>query len=247
MSHNRREPFDQPLLLEKCLRDIRNLFLMNPGDEFESQTPSSSSVATSYTTASFIAPQLSHLSHPVHTSTVTTVTITPSSAQMMSQPVKPTAAASAKSVYGVMEEEAELRHKKQVSAHTRAASPTRRQECHKKDQYAWQSVRSKKRSNKWKEAPKHQQYSKPPSKPSHKHEKDSSKSNVQEDNAKEAQKRPNPTETPKPAPKRKRCPQCPIKSCREEQSCMRRHVIQEHLPTGSASTGMELAQRMTSL
>ena len=64
MSHNRREPFDQPLLLERCLGDIRNLFLMNPGDEFESQTPSSSSVAISYTTASFVVPWVLHLSPP---------------------------------------------------------------------------------------------------------------------------------------------------------------------------------------
>ena len=108
-------------------------------------------------------------------------------------------------------------------------------------------VRSKKRSNKWKQAPKHQQYWKPTSKPSHKHEKDSSKSNVQKDDIKRAQKRTNPSEIPKPAPKRKRRPHCPIKSCREEQSHMRRHVIQEHLPAGFAGTGMELAQRMASL
>ena len=86
MSHNRREPFDQPLLLERCLRDIRNLFPRNPGDEFESQTQSSSSVATSYTTASFVVPRVSHLSPPARTSTVTRATITPSSAQMVSQP-----------------------------------------------------------------------------------------------------------------------------------------------------------------
>ena len=243
MSHNRREPFDQPLLLERCLRDIRNLFLMNPGDEFESQTPSSSSVATSYTMASFVVPGVSHLSPPARTSTVTRATITPSSAQMVSQPVKPTTASSAKSVYGVTEEEAELRHMNRP-AQTRAVSPPRRQERYKKSQYDWQTVRSKKGSSKWKQAPKHQQYSKPTSKPSDKHEKDSSRSNVQEQNAKKAQKRPNPSQTPKPAPKRKRRLQCPIKSCREEQSHMRRHVIQAHLPAG---TDMELAQRMASL
>ena len=101
--HNRREPFDQPLLLERCRRDIRNLFPMNPNDEFESQTPSSSSVATSYTTASFVVPRVSQLSPAARTSTVTRATITPSSAQMVSQPVKSTAAASAKSVCGVTE------------------------------------------------------------------------------------------------------------------------------------------------
>ena len=42
-----------------------------------------------------------HLSPPAHTSTVTRATITPYSAQMVSLPVKPNAAASAKSVYGV--------------------------------------------------------------------------------------------------------------------------------------------------
>ena len=205
MSRNRKESFDQPLLLERCLTDIRNLFPMNPGDEFESQTPSSSSVATSYTMASFVVPRVSHLSPPVHTSTVTRVTITPSSAQMVSQPVKSTAAASAKSVYGVTEEEAELRRTNRP-AQTRAVSPPRCQERYKKDQYAWQTVRSKKRSNKCKQARKHQQYSKSPSRQSHKHEKDSSKSNVQADDVKKAQKRPNLSETPKPAPKRKRCP-----------------------------------------
>ena len=246
MSHNRREPFDQPLLLEMCLRDIRNLFPMNPGDEFESQTPSSSSVATSYMTASFVVPRVSHLSPPACTSTVTRATITLSSAQMVSQPVKPTTASSAKSVYGVTEEEAELRHTNRP-AQTRAVSPPRRQERYKKSQYAWQTVRSKKGSSKWKQAPKHQQYSKPTSKPSDKHEKDSSRSTVQEQDVKKAQKRPNPSQTPKPAPKRKRRPQCPIKSCREEQSHMRRHVIQAHLPAGFAGTGMELAQRMASL
>ena len=246
MSHNRREPFDQPLLLERCLRDIRNLFPRNPGDEFESQTQSSSSVATSYTTASFVVPRVSHLSPPARTSTVTRATITPSSSQMVSQPVKPTTASSAKSVYGVTEEEAELRRTTRP-AQTRAVSPPRRQEHHKKDQYAWQPVRSKKRSNRWKQAQKHQQYSKPSSKQSHKHEKDSNKSNVQKDEVKKAQKRPNPSETPKPAPKRKRRPQCPIKTCREEQSHMRRHVIQAHLPAGFAGTDMDLAQRMASL
>ena len=136
MSHNRREPFDQPLLLERCLRDIRNLFPMNPGDEFESQTPSSSSVATSYTTASFVVPWVSHLSPPARTSTVTRATITPPSAQMVSQPVKPDAALSAKSVYGVTEEEAKLRCTNRP-AQTRAASPPRHQERNKKDQYTW--------------------------------------------------------------------------------------------------------------
>ena len=58
--------------------------------------------------------------------------------------------------------------------------------------------------------------------------------------------RPNPSETPKPAPK-KHCPQCPIKMCREEKSHMRCHVIQEHLTAGLAGTGMGLAQRMASL
>ena len=64
---------------------------------------------------------------------------------------------------------------------------------------------------------------------------------------KRAQKRPNPSETPKPAPKMKCRPQRPIKLCREEQSHMRWHVIQAHLPAGFAGTGMELAQRMASL
>ena len=66
-------------------------------------------LATSYTTASFVVLWGSHLSPPAHTSTVTGATITPSGAQMVSQPVNPTAAASAKSVYGVTEEEAKLR------------------------------------------------------------------------------------------------------------------------------------------
>ena len=104
---------------------------------------------------------------------MTRATITPSSAQMVSQPVKPTTASSAKSVYGVTVEEAELRYTNRP-AQTRAVSPPRRQEHYKKSQYAWQTVRSKKGSSKWKEAPKHQQYSKLTSKPSDKHEKDSS-------------------------------------------------------------------------
>ena len=135
---------------------------------------------------------------------------------MVNQPFKSTTASSTKGVYGVTKEEAELQYTNRP-AQTRAVSPPRHQECYKKCQYAWQTVRSKKRSIKWNQAPTNQQYSKLASKPLDKHEKDSSKSNGQEQDVKKAKKMPNPSQSPKPAQTRKRRLQCQI-NCAEKNN-----------------------------
>ena len=333
MAHNRVEPYDQPLLMERCLRDIRNLFPINP--VYEVQEPSSSTVAPS-----FVAPRGSPTLPLAHIPSTTRATATPCSLQMVSQPmlIVDVAAASSSSmakastspprrVYEITVEEAEKRPIKCRQDSDKGTSYPRCEELSRREQHAGQKVKPNQMPNRWDELSRHHrditmsdvQCKTPNSTKSSKnkgapnrsyspemrsmksrqasdkktsypryqdltrreehawqkanlnqmpnkwdepsrHHQDRTISEIQRETPKNAKSSKNmqdnkgtpkrsysPENSKKPQPKRKRRPCCPIKTCRTEQSHMRRHVLQEHMPAGFGGINMEHGQRMASL
>ena len=211
---NRVEPFNQALLMERCLRDI--------GSRMARQGLSASAPS-----ASLGAPVQVTRAVPAQPAASASIAVAPVPAAAPSS--QPSGQTAPRQIYGVAQEEAEFRQARREYATSQRkpqllpSRPTQARSGYSMTQPdKWTVVRSKK-------SKKMPTRSMPEEKQVPRKEGHSSSSTAKMPVKRRAPEPSKEDEVPK---KHKRRPACFMKSCGKPQSHMRRHVIGRHLPEG---------------